>query len=257
MHDPQVMTSSAAEADIAYRPLNVASLIVLILGTLSVTTLFKLSLLVFPCLTLVVGAWALWQLTHDPKEPLGWHAAIIGIGLAIFFAVSAVTFEVARRDYLNRTAESLGREWLELLQENRVEEAHHLRLDGKLRISAPDELPRFYSTAFSVGDPSGDLPFKPSDQLARFSQIEPIRSILANPQAQIEIVGRKHFFEDRDILVFNCRASRPDTAQDDLEFDLTMERRDWGFPTGIVWTVFDCKVKTPASALPPEARRIR
>lgn len=111
--------------------------------------LAALLLAVFSLLSLVSSAWllagiaaivlalvALRSIAHSQGLFRGRMAASIGLCLSLFVVGLVASQRIYREQLLVRRSEQLAREWLDLVQAGKIEQAHHLTLPKSQRVTA-------------------------------------------------------------------------------------------------------------------------
>lgn len=160
LHDSSSMNQPTADIDVtdyelstevAHGQPQVLSIVTLILGLLSFVALFKPIFWLFPIVAISLGSVSLVTLKRMPKM-LGRKAAIIGLVLAIFFGSWAATRFFSRQQWLYARAKRNADIWLQMVQENKLQEAHQLHLRANERAPAGMSLDDFYSKEREASD---------------------------------------------------------------------------------------------------------
>lgn len=114
------------EPDIEYRgdPQGLA-IITLILGCFSFLAYFKTLFWAIPIFTVVLGALSLFALARNPNK-IGRKAALAGMALAVFFGSWTAGRHYSRQYWLTRNARQCAHFWFDLVQQNKLREAHQL-----------------------------------------------------------------------------------------------------------------------------------
>lgn len=128
-----------------YRAPQPLAIMTLVLGCLSFLALLRTGLWVFPLVTLVLGVVSLRTLAANP-ERIGRKAAWLGILLAAFFLTWAATYHYVRESWLVGHARQYADAWIELIQEQKLKEAHQLHVSRGKRAKAGSSLDEFYAS---------------------------------------------------------------------------------------------------------------
>jgi hypothetical protein len=119
------------------------AIITLALGLLSFLALFRTTLWIFPIVTLVLGLVSLRTLAGQ-TEKIGRKAAVAGMVLAVFFWGWAAAYDIVREQWLIGHAREYADAWLELLQQQKLREAHQLHVSRGKRAEGNISLEEFY-----------------------------------------------------------------------------------------------------------------
>ena len=115
----------------------------LVLGCFCFLALFRTTLWIFPIVTLVLGVFSLRALAANP-EKIGRKAALAGMLLAAFFLTWAASYQYVREAWLVGQARQYADAWIDLLQQQRLREAHQLHVSRGKRAEAGSSLDEFY-----------------------------------------------------------------------------------------------------------------
>lgn len=127
----------------SYRVISYPALATLLVGLFSPLALLTPTLWIIPVLTVVLGAISLRGLAAHPGA-IGRRAALVGMVVAILCGTYAWTARTARDAWLGRTAREYADQWVELLHQQRLYEAHQLH-GRKVDRAAPGlDLEDFY-----------------------------------------------------------------------------------------------------------------
>ncbi|MCU0962549.1 MAG: hypothetical protein MUF48_20835 [Pirellulaceae bacterium] len=127
----------------SYRSVHYSALFTLALGLLSALALTSSALWIVPVLAVVLGAVSLRSLASDPAA-IGRRAALTGMVLAVLFGTWAWTARTSRDVWLGRVARQYTDQWIDLLRQQRLREAHQLH-GRKVERAAPGlDLEDFY-----------------------------------------------------------------------------------------------------------------
>jgi len=121
-------------------PLAVATLV---LGLLSFLALFSTMFWIVPLVTLIFGVIALWSLAAS-SERIGRRAALCGMTLALLFGAWAPCRYFSRNAWLVGQARAYADDWLELVRQKKLQEAHQLHGRGNQRAAEGTSLEEFY-----------------------------------------------------------------------------------------------------------------
>ena len=130
--------SDAADEAASYRAVSHWAVLSLIFGASSALVLVHPLLAFLPALAVICGAAALRQIKHYWPTYVGRSAALLGLWLALVFAVAMPTRLLIWHFQIEAEAIRFGDEFMRLLLEDRPIEAHQLTLPIKLRLP-PDE----------------------------------------------------------------------------------------------------------------------
>ena len=129
-----------------YRPVSRLAPITAILGIASASALIHPLLWVIPLLATVVGIVALRQFTTNPQL-IGRKAVLFGLILALFIGSYAPARTLTRRSMLSHESRRIATDWLELVRQGRLEEAHQWTLTLRDRQPTDVLLKKYYESS--------------------------------------------------------------------------------------------------------------
>lgn len=129
----------------ASRSPQILAIVTLLLGLVSALALFNLLFWVFPLVTVALGAMSLASLARNP-ERIGRKAAWVGVLLAVLFGAWAVSRHFSRQAWLLDQARRNADVWLELVCQEKLQEAHQLHLHENQRMKEEATLDEFYAS---------------------------------------------------------------------------------------------------------------
>jgi hypothetical protein len=124
-HQPTV-SSLDETAVITYRSISLAAVLALVFGCASALALIHPFLWVIPVVTIVIAVVAMRGIAREGANLTGRGLAITGLVLALFFGCWAPTRILTRQSYLYRQARPYADQWLELVRDGKIFEAHQL-----------------------------------------------------------------------------------------------------------------------------------
>jgi hypothetical protein len=144
--DTRVQFSELEQPELAeYSPLNRCALISFVLGWLSGLALLHPILGIVPLVGTILAIVALQQLRSTDTKQSGRTLAVIGLGLAVLFGTWAIARQSSRDLRLFSQARLCAEEWLELLRQGKLEDAHQLTLPEESRAPAGLALKAHYA----------------------------------------------------------------------------------------------------------------
>jgi len=185
-----------------YRSPQPLAVLALVLGLLSFLAVFRTLFWIVPLVAVILGATALWLLAADPGK-VGRKAAIWGMALALFFGAWGPSRYLSREWWLTGQARAYADAWLELVQQNRLKEAHQLHGRQEQRATEGVTLDEFYRTdtyaqsdytAFFSGEP-----LKSFSELAGRAQVDFEQTLGYETEASVDsVILRYRVTVDRD-----------------------------------------------------------
>jgi hypothetical protein len=217
-HEPLPSLSTAAESDIVgYSAISPAAIVALLLGVASIFAVGNLLLLIIPALAVVAAGMALLQIARSEGGVSGRWAAIAGLSLALLFASTAVARSITRAWHLRNEARTFANQWLQLVRQGRLEQAHQWHLPPDERQLAGTSLVQYYHDSPTA-----------KEQLDQFFQATPLSRIVAAPsdaQLRYEHVAEQLALDksDRVALRYMMDNAQPSAASE-LRFVVVVER---------------------------------
>jgi hypothetical protein len=180
-----------------YRTVSRLAMVSLVLAILSSLALLRPLLWIVPFTAAALAVCALASISRRSSELSGRTVALLALAIALMIGVWAPTRHLGRERYLTRQAAQYSRQWLELLHEGRLYDAHQHHLPLKDRAKAGTSLEEEYEKrdtqqeAAARRGPGGMyLEVKPGDAYDEFFD-QPIPQRLAElgARARYEFLG--------------------------------------------------------------------
>jgi hypothetical protein len=127
-----------------YRSISVTAVVGLLLALFSPLALVRALLVVIPVAAAVLCLFALYRIRTSEGRLAGRAPALVGLGLACFFAAAAPAKVITWRRTLNARATPVALAWLELLQAHEPHKAHQLMKPDLVRRPLTDDLWTYY-----------------------------------------------------------------------------------------------------------------
>jgi hypothetical protein len=228
-------------SDVEFRqPPQVLAIVTLVLGLLSFVALFKTTLWIFPFVTIVLGGVSVFSLARNP-EKIGRKAALLGIVLAVFFGSWAASRYFSRQQWLCGQARQNADAWLELIQENKLHEAHQLHLH-------PHERDDY------VGKRASSTEEQPESDYDSFYGSSPLREFVkVAPEATVEFVRVEDYVPNgitglTDTFVLRYVARYEEAGQpQELALRIVMRRNEQSAAGDCAWVII--RVARPGDPL--------
>lgn len=131
---------------VPYRAISWLAMAALLLGAASALSLLSGLLAFIPLIAVGLAVAALRSIANTQPRPLGRRAALAGVALAVLFGTWSTTQGVIRQYWIYRQAQQYADQWLELVREGRVYEAHQLYLPQDRRKSPGTALSVYYES---------------------------------------------------------------------------------------------------------------
>ena len=151
---------------IEYRSPQPLAVLTLALGLLSFLAVLRPVLWVVPLVAVVLGPISLWRLAND-RTKVGRQAVIWGMALALFCGAWGISRHVSRHWWLTSQARVYVDAWLDLIQQNRLKEAHQLHGRQIQRVPEGMSIDEYYRTDESA-----------AHDMRMFFDREPLRSFV-------------------------------------------------------------------------------
>jgi hypothetical protein len=129
-----------------YRSISVTAVVGLVLALFSPLALGRDLLIVIPAVAAIVCLTALFRIRRSEGRLLGKTPAVIGLGLACFFAAAVPARIIIWRKTIHARATPIALAWLETLQRREPHNAHQLTKPDLARRSLTDTLWAFYKS---------------------------------------------------------------------------------------------------------------
>jgi hypothetical protein len=130
----------------AYHPVNRVAIASLVTGLASAAALLNPLLWGLPAVAVVLALFALFQIRKSNGEQRGAVLAKVGFGVAMFFASWSLSWYMTDYYVLTKQARVYGDEWINLLREGKIYEAHQLALPGSQRAKNGTSLNELYDS---------------------------------------------------------------------------------------------------------------
>ncbi len=129
---------------LAYKPISRCAVAAAFLGVLSLLALAVSQMWVIVILALGFGAYAVWSISNDPIQMAGIVPAVAGLMLGLFTATFLMVHDATIDGVVDRRGRELAVSWLELMGEQKLKQAHMLKLPPTLRPPESVSLEKFY-----------------------------------------------------------------------------------------------------------------
>jgi hypothetical protein len=197
-------TASADHVDrelVEYGPISGWALAALLLGILSGAAIAGPILWFVPVVALVVSLIALKKIRASDRQLSGWHVALLGLLLAIFFGIAGPARTISRIYLLQTRAARFADKFVELLQQHQQLLAFQITLpSGSRKPLAADETDPY------AGSPETKKAYD------SFLQLPAVQELLAaGSQAKAELLSATLVGSDefRDDLILKYRLTDP------------------------------------------------
>jgi len=121
-----------------YRPVSGMAVAALVMGVLSIAAVFHPGFWLLPVLGTVFAVMSLRQLAQPDSLAIGRTAAIVGLGLSLFFAALTPVESMTRTWIKNRRAEHVAARWADAVLGGKILDAHSLLMPFA-RVNVPAE----------------------------------------------------------------------------------------------------------------------
>jgi hypothetical protein len=238
-HEGPAQLSAAEEADLvrygAISPLAIGALVLGVLSALSLTTLLALFV---PVVAVLVALVALRQIGKSNGAIVGRWAALTGLALALVFASTAIGRLVSREFILRAQARQFADQWLQIVREGKLQQAHQLQLPPGERQLAGVSLAQFYANSPAA-----------RDQFAALFRGDPLRDIARDgKQSSLRFVryGQHYALTGLDQLELFYQLHSP-VSEKRREFMVVVERMTQGKGSPGTWRLN--QVRDPSQQL--------
>ncbi len=145
--------SSTDAVDIAEYPrVSRLAVVALLLGFLSVAALSSQVMWCLPLAGVIVAVAALRSIARAKENAIGRRAAVIGLALSLVFAAWAPLRYYVRVQILSRQAREYAVQWIAVVQDGRLREAHQLQLARYDRQGPDADLTEYYERDEVMGE---------------------------------------------------------------------------------------------------------
>lgn len=143
---PVLFSDTESPPAVERRPVHRVALGSFLIGSLSWLAAFHPALWLVPAIGIVLSlaAWRAVSGGGGESRFRGRRLAIVGLALSVFFLAYAPVRQVSRQQRLYAEAERVSREWITLVCQGQLREAHQLRLRYDLRTPGDQPLDEFY-----------------------------------------------------------------------------------------------------------------
>ena len=179
---PNQFTEAEAPELTEYRPVNRFAILSAVFGGLSGLGLLHPLFLIFPVVGVAAGLFASWQLAPRDSLQSGMTAAKWGVFLSLFFGIWVAANVYSRQQLLANQAKAYSEQWLKILSEGKLLEAHQLMLNQGRRVPAGTSLEKHYEMrprtkpSTSTQEPSSEqmnemMEEAPHEELKKFTDL--------------------------------------------------------------------------------------
>jgi hypothetical protein len=199
VYEPADAAEAAAET---YRPLHPFAIPSLALALGGLIAIWWPLAAIVSIFALVLATVAFVQIVRRPEDLSGKLWAGAAIAVAAFTIGLAPVRSAAEQNYLFSAARDVGDQWLQLLAEDRLREAHQLTLPATERQPEDADLQAYYETHLSpegreeAGEGMMGGPIEPKEILAQYAKDELIAPILAADDFSWTFRGRRKHMEN-------------------------------------------------------------
>jgi hypothetical protein len=221
VYEPADAAEAAAET---YRPLHPFAIPSLALAAGGLIGIWWPLAAIVSIFALALATVAFVQIVRRPEDLSGKLWAGVAIALAAFTIGLAPVRSMVEQNYLFDAGRKAGDQWLQLLAEDRLYEAHQLTLPATDRQPAEADLEAYYSQPLSAEERAKretspfEGPIEPRDILAQYAKDELIAPMLASDELSWTFRGRRKYVED----------PMEDARYLDLAYDLRLGGDDRG-----------------------------
>lgn len=235
-----------------YSSLDTLAVVALICGLLSsLSAIFSPVFLILGFLAVILGVASLVRISRSEGILAGFWPAAVGMGVAIFFACFYLSYAKSRDDNITEFARKYADEWIEMIQQGRLFEAHQLTRSFFNREYPGTDLEVLYSEKATNEDPnappqmaemSADIAGTPYQQLNDFFR-EPPMSILRKYGKDctvkfVKTVGSSRDGKYIDYVIQQYSLEYEENGQpQEQQFLITMKRENYGGMYGAHWAV--------------------
>lgn len=197
-YEPADAAEAAADT---YRPLHAFAIPSLVLAAGGLIAIWWPLAAIVSIFALVLAIVAFVQIVRRPEDLSGKLWAGLAIAIAAFTIGLAPMRSAVEQNYLFGAAERASEQWLQLLAEDRLYEAHQLTLPATERQPAEADLEAYYNAPLSAEqraelDPSlADGPIEPKEVIAQYAKQEPIAQMLEAEDLSWTFRGRRTYLE--------------------------------------------------------------
>lgn len=250
-YEPADAAEAAAET---YRPLHPFAIPSLALAAGGLIAIWWPLAAIAAIFALVLGGVAFVQIVRRPEDLSGKLWAGLAIAISAFTIGLAPVRSAVEQNYLFGAARKTGDQWLQLLAEDRLYEAHQLTMPATERQPADADLETYYNTPLSteqrakVQEMGPDMPIDPKDIIAQYAKDELISPILATDDLSWTFRGRRKYIESPGDdaryldLAYDLRFGDPDPAKIAvMPAILHLERREIPGQQIATWRVLSIK----------------
>jgi hypothetical protein len=216
MSQPSVSMSPAEREIVEYGRISGWAIAAVLLGGLSATAIMGPILWLIPVMAIVISLIAMRRIQSSERQLSGWHLALLGLMLSVFFGMAGPARTLSRQYLLEARASHFAVKFMELLQKNQPLEAYQFALPVGVRaVIAPGQT--------ELQDKSAGA----QKSYAEFLKLAAVKMLLeAGAEAKIEPVSATYLAgdESRDDLTVKFRIRSPATGGKSTEVVMTVQR---------------------------------
>ena len=180
------------EEDEDYRQLSGSAIAALLISLLSILSIFHVGFLFFAVIAGLVALFSLWQIEYSSKTISGSKVALLTLAIAMISTANCLSFRYFKSANERNVAIDFGQKWLEMIQANKLHDAHELTKRRNVR------LPKDKSEAITNSRVETS-----SSSLDEFEATQFVQRLNKIPDAKIEL-DRYHSRNDySDVSVVN------------------------------------------------------
>lgn len=217
-----------------FRTISATAVIGFILALFSPLVLVRALLIVVPVAAAVTCVLALTRIHRSEGRLMGKTPAVIGLGIACFFAAAVPAQHVAWRRALHARAAPIAMAWLEALQQQKPHVAHQLTKSDLSRRSLTDALWRYYRSDRAAARELQEFVDRPAVRflltLGDATEIRPYEPAVIDIITPTTQLVTQHYAVTYD---------DPDAGRTTFFVAVTLERREATSSAGEQWRVTD------------------
>lgn len=201
--------------EIEYRSMSALAVVAFALGILSLLALISPVLWIVPVAAIVVALTAIRVIKSDPQKG-GQRLATIGLVVAVCVGIWAVSYHFSREWYLFHKARLFADDWLAVVQNGDLFEAHQLHLPYLDRLEDKEKLTEYYDSVVEV-----------EDSATEFFGEKPLDEFVKNAsRGKVEYLGGKSHttFGKSDFLTLKYVLKYDHNGSNELLLNIQLER---------------------------------
>lgn len=221
--DSRVRFSDLEGEEVAeYAPVSLMAIAALILGLLSAVALLHPLMNVLCIVAVAVSIQAIRKIRYGEIRQSGVMLAWIGLGAALFFSSWSVSREYVRQRIMYGHARQFAEQWLALVRDNKLFEAHELHLMPELRAARGRSLASHYAPrakpdieAIRADPRSGSADRAPEMmEMMEPSPHDKLQQLLDSPEGKrLVALGNQMSFEFESNYSLTTAGSIPESVQ--------------------------------------------